>query len=62
MASDFPFAFRGWLPIPLTPQVLIDESTQATEPECLIPMVLGAKQVKGISALSSLEKGRVLFA
>lgn len=25
--------------------VLIDESTQATEPECLIPMVLGAKQV-----------------
>ena len=27
------------------PQVLIDESTQATEPECLIPLVLGAKQV-----------------
>lgn len=26
-------------------QVLIDESTQATEAECLIPMVLGAKQV-----------------
>ncbi|XP_044504128.1 regulator of nonsense transcripts 1 homolog isoform X5 [Mangifera indica] len=26
-------------------QVLIDESTQATEPECLIPLVLGAKQV-----------------
>lgn len=25
--------------------VLIDESTQATEPECLIPIVLGAKQV-----------------
>ncbi|KAG2435081.1 hypothetical protein HXX76_007168 [Chlamydomonas incerta] len=25
--------------------VLIDESTQAAEPECLIPMVLGAKQV-----------------
>jgi regulator of nonsense transcripts 1 len=25
--------------------VLIDESTQATEPECLIPLVLGAKQV-----------------
>lgn len=25
--------------------MLIDESTQATEPECLIPMVLGAKQV-----------------
>jgi regulator of nonsense transcripts 1 len=27
-------------------QVLIDESTQATEPECLIPLVLGAKQVR----------------
>ncbi|KAL0490416.1 regulator of nonsense transcript [Acrasis kona] len=26
-------------------QVLIDESTQATEPECLIPIVKGAKQV-----------------
>jgi regulator of nonsense transcripts 1 len=26
-------------------QVLIDESTQATEPECLMPLVLGAKQV-----------------
>ncbi|KAK9121162.1 hypothetical protein Syun_018779 [Stephania yunnanensis] len=26
-------------------QVLIDESTQANEPECLIPLVLGAKQV-----------------
>jgi regulator of nonsense transcripts 1 len=25
--------------------VLIDESTQATEPECLIPIVMGAKQV-----------------
>ncbi|PFH31973.1 RNA helicase (UPF2 interacting domain) protein [Besnoitia besnoiti] len=26
-------------------QVVIDEATQATEPECLIPVVLGAKQV-----------------
>ena len=26
-------------------QVLLDESTQATEPECLIPLVHGAKQV-----------------
>jgi len=26
-------------------QVLIDEATQATEPECLIPIVLGAKQL-----------------
>lgn len=26
--------------------ILIDESTQATEPECMVPVVLGAKQVK----------------
>lgn len=26
-------------------QCLIDEATQATEPECLIPIVLGAKQL-----------------
>lgn len=26
-------------------QVLVDESTQATEPECLIPLVLGAQQI-----------------
>lgn len=26
-------------------QVLVDESTQAAEPECLIPLILGAKQV-----------------
>ena len=25
--------------------VLIDESMQATEPECMVPVVLGAKQV-----------------
>lgn len=25
--------------------VLVDESTQATEPECMVPVVLGAKQV-----------------
>lgn len=26
--------------------ILIDESTQATEPECMVPVVLGAKQVR----------------
>ena len=26
-------------------QVLMDESTQASEPECLLPLVMGAKQV-----------------
>ena len=26
-------------------QLLVDESTQATEPETLMPLVLGAKQV-----------------
>jgi len=26
-------------------QVLVDESTQATEPECLIPVMMGAKQI-----------------
>ena len=25
--------------------VLVDESTQATEPECMIPVVVGCKQV-----------------
>ena len=33
-------------------QVLIDESTQAAEPECLIPMVLGAKQVRVVLSLA----------
>ena len=31
--------------------MLIDESTQATEPECLIPLVLGAKQVRCVSLI-----------
>ena len=29
----------------LVAQLLVDESTQATEPETLLPLVLGAKQV-----------------
>lgn len=29
--------------------ILIDESTQATEPECMVPVVLGAKQVRAPS-------------
>lgn len=29
--------------------ILIDESTQATEPECMVPVVLGAKQVGTIA-------------
>lgn len=36
-------------------QVLIDESTQATEPECLIPLVMGVKQVRTASALNALK-------
>ena len=28
--------------------ILIDESTQATEPECMVPVVLGAKQVRWV--------------
>ncbi|KAG7214594.1 hypothetical protein INR49_010485 [Caranx melampygus] len=33
--------------------ILIDESTQATEPECMVPVVLGAKQVR-VSGISDL--------
>ena len=31
--------------------ILIDESTQATEPECMVPVVLGAKQVRSQASL-----------
>ena len=30
--------------------ILIDESTQATEPECMVPIVLGAKQVGSLTS------------
>ncbi|XP_019097513.1 PREDICTED: regulator of nonsense transcripts 1 homolog [Camelina sativa] len=36
-------------------QVLIDESTQATKPECLIPLVLGVKQVVLVAVSSPVE-------
>ena len=28
--------------------ILIDESMQSTEPECMVPVVLGAKQVRSV--------------
>ena len=34
--------------------ILIDESTQATEPECMVPVVLGAKQVGHSTPLAAL--------
>ena len=33
--------------------VLIDESTQATEPECMVPVILGCKQVSKFEILST---------
>ena len=38
--------------------VLIDESTQATEPECMIPVVLGCRQVNFRGSLK-LHKDKV---
>lgn len=35
-------------------QVLIDEATQAMEPECLIPIVMGAKQLVMVRTLLSM--------
>lgn len=36
--------------------ILIDESTQATEPECMVPAVLGAKQVRAHSVEVHLNR------
>ena len=36
--------------------ILIDESTQATEPECMVPVVLGAKQVHSPTLTQPLWK------
>lgn len=46
--------------------ILIDESTQATEPECMVPVVLGAKQVNHYTSKQHLllfltDKLMVLF-
>ncbi|KYQ91047.1 helicase [Tieghemostelium lacteum] len=42
------------------PYVLIDEATQACEPECLIPLVMGAKQVVLVG--DHCQLGPVLFS
>lgn len=39
------FASCQRLAIAILLQVLVDECTQATEPEALMPLVMGAKQV-----------------
>jgi hypothetical protein len=45
--------------------VLVDECTQASEPEALIPLVLGAKQVSNVDtcrlAIAHVPFGYVLF-
>lgn len=40
--------------------ILIDESTQATEPECMVPVILGAKQVR-LSLLRNLKPLRKMM-
>ena len=41
--------------------VLIDESTQATEPECMIPVILGCRQVRyGHILFVLIEMSRVM--
>lgn len=34
-------------------RVLVDEATQATEPEALMPLVLGAKQVRAVGVVAA---------
>ncbi|XP_074382490.1 regulator of nonsense transcripts 1 homolog [Apium graveolens] len=37
-------------------QVLIDVSTQSTEPECLVPLVLGVKQIVAVFSFIHFTK------
>lgn len=41
--------------------ILIDESTQATEPECMVPVVLGAKQVGHVTLVLVLFENKCGF-
>ena len=43
--SSDPSGWRVVRRVLASAQLLVDESTQATEPETLMPLVLGAKQV-----------------
>lgn len=42
--------------------ILIDESTQATEPECMVPVVLGAKQVGHVTFAVVLFENQWVFS
>lgn len=42
--------------------ILIDESTQATEPECMVPVVLGAKQVSHATSMVVLFENWCAFS
>lgn len=41
--------------------ILIDESMQATEPECMVPVILGAKQVSEDNRLISIHFNTLSF-